>query len=125
MELTRWNQIQLIRTLYKKKGEVDTVNSGGFKGALQEKDYNAIVGLLSKINWDNISFPDIQCCDAPVVTILISYNNKAKRFRSMTPPKEVHELNKYLTDFLTNVSLPRYDKPLDFMVYDLRPDNNQ
>lgn len=124
MELTSSNQVQLIRTIYKKKGVVDTVNSGGFKGSLKENDYNKVVELLGKINWDSISFPDVQCCDRPVVSIILSYNNTDKRFRSMNPPAEARELINFLNDFLSHVSLPRYDKPMDFTAYELPPPMN-
>jgi hypothetical protein len=119
MNLSGFNKIQLIRTIYSRKGVIDTVNSGGFKGSLSERDYNKIVEMLSKINWEKLAFPDVQCCDLPVITILISYNNTSKRFKSMAPPLQIHELIKYLTEFSMNISLPRYDHPMDFEVYEL------
>jgi len=115
--------MQIRRRIYKKKGEVDTIFSGGFKGKLSESDFNKIVEELSKINWDTLTFPDVQCCDAPVVTILIRYNNKGKNFESMTPPPSTNKLIAYLVDFSLNVSLPRYNRPMDFEVAEPPPPN--
>jgi hypothetical protein len=39
----------------------------------------------------------------------------------MMPPDETKALITYLTDFLSHVSLPKYDKPMDFIGYELPP----
>jgi hypothetical protein len=121
MNLSSSKKIQLIRTVYSGKGEVDTLSSGGFKGELAKSDYSKIVDLMSKIDWDTVSFPAITCCDGPVITIMISYNDTYKTFTSMTPPQSTNEFINYLTDFLTHVSLPGYNKPMDFEAPTLPP----
>jgi hypothetical protein len=56
----------------------------------------------------------VLCCDSSIKTILISYNGKYKRFKSMTPPKEAIPLIDYLTQLSTQISLPKYERPIDF-----------
>ncbi len=126
MSLDENRQIQLVRQVYKGKGQADSAKSGSFKGSLTEADHNKIIDLLRKVDWDTLKFPEIYCCDGPVVTIMIEYNKESKTFRSMTPPQETEELIAYLKDFLLKISyLPEYDKPMDFKIPDLPPAKGQ
>lgn len=117
--------IQLIRRMFDNRGMTDTISSGSFMGKLSDKQYNKMVELLRKINWDTVVFPDNTCCDGTVVSIILSYNNTSKRFRSMSPPKETYALIDYLHDLAVNISLPACTKPMDFIRYDLPAPINQ
>lgn len=122
LEIDGFKNFQLIRQIVDNKGLIDTVASGGFKGQLSEGEYKKTVGILAKVDWDHITFPDVQCCDGPVVSIIISYyknGNKNRRFRSMTPPKEASAVIDYLEEMALKTNLPKYDKPMDFIGYEL------
>ncbi|MBC7626947.1 DUF6438 domain-containing protein [Ferruginibacter sp.] len=106
--------IKLIRVIYTSSGLYDSLQSGTFKGTLKDKDYDKLISQLKRYDFDSLQFPDVLCCDSSIKTILISYNGKYKRFKSMTPPKEATTLIDFLTQFSKKISLPRYDRPIDF-----------
>lgn len=106
--------IKLVRVVYTASGQYDSLQSGTFKGTLKDKEYNKFIQQLKKYDFDSLKFPEVLCCDSSIKTILISYNEKYKRFKSMIPPKEAIPLIDFLTDLSTKISLPRYDKPIDF-----------
>jgi hypothetical protein len=106
--------IELSRTIYKSKGNVDSTVSGNFKGTLNEKSYKKIVSLLEEVNWDTIVIPKVLCCDKPLKTIILSYNGESKKFKSMEVPKSITPLINYLINVATNEKLPVYNKAIDF-----------
>ena len=106
--------IELSRTIYSKKGVADTTRSGNYKGSLSEKDYGTLLTLLKQVDWGTITFPKVTCCDGPVKTIILTYNDKYKRYKSMTPPQETRKLIDFLTQLGTQIKLPAYDKAIDF-----------
>ena len=111
------SSVNLIRTIYLAKGVEDTVRSGGFKGKLDAKNYKQLITHLSEINWETIDFPNITCCDKPVIQILLTYDNKLHKYKSMTPTASAQKLIDFLTQLSTNIQLPRYNKPIDFESY--------
>jgi hypothetical protein len=70
--------------------------------------------LLKSSNMDAWNFPDVTCCDSSVKTILVSYNDKYKRFESVTPPTEADPVITFLMNLSTTVVLPRYKGIIDF-----------
>jgi hypothetical protein len=114
VHIGRNRNIEVSRQFYKGKVEPDTTNSGNFKGSVTEADYKQLLALVEKIDWETIDFPKVMCCDAPVRTIILSYNNKKFRFRSMTPPESTTELTKFLVQLASSTSLLRYDQPIEF-----------
>lgn len=106
--------IRLIRIFYQSKGVEDTVNSGSFKGSLDTKNYQKLQSLLKEVDWQAVTFPDVTCCDKPVVQILLTFDSKMHKFRSMQPPSSTHKLIEFLTHLSTTIKLPRYDKAMDF-----------
>jgi hypothetical protein len=106
--------IEVSRQFYKGKVEPDTTNSGNFKGSVSEADYKQLLALIAKIDWETIDFPKVMCCDAPVRTIILSYNNKKFRFKSMTPPESTTELTRFLVQLASSTGLQRYGQPIDF-----------
>lgn len=114
MNLYGDKRVELSRIIYTQKGQVDTSKSGNFKGELEDKDFEKLLSHLSKINWDTITFPEVYCCDGSIKTILISYNGKYKKFKSMTPPQVTQPLFDYLINLCSKVALTRYTKPIDF-----------
>lgn len=107
-------KIQLVRVIYNSKGQSDSSLSGTFKGTLQSKDYNKLIRHLKKCDFDSLKFPEVLCCDSSIKTLIVSYNEKYKRFKSMTPPLEASSLITFLTQLSTTVSLPKYNRPIDF-----------
>jgi len=117
LHLRKDKLIEVSRKIYKSKGVVDSSLSGNFIGVLDNKNYNRVLTLLSTINWDTLSFQNSWCCDASIKTILISYNGKYKKFKSMTPPEITFELFDDLIKLASKIKLTKYDKPLDFEDY--------
>lgn len=107
-------KVQLIRTVFQSKGVEDTAKSGGYKGILDEKQYDKLVSLLSKIKWSEVSFPDVKCCDKPVITIILYYNGGNKKLKSIEPAASTKDLISFLTDLGATMQLPKYDRPMDF-----------
>jgi hypothetical protein len=93
---------------------LDTAISGNYKGYLKDADFNNLITELQQVNWDTLKFNKRFCCDGSVKTLIISYNGKHKKFKSMFPPSQVNGLINYLVNLGSRLSLPRYGKPIDF-----------
>lgn len=107
-------RIELVRVLYKATGQVDSILSGAFKGTIKNKDYNKLIRLLKNCDFDSLKFPEVLCCDSSIKTIILSYNGKYKRFKSMIPPQEVNNLITFLMHLAKTISLPKYKGAIDF-----------
>jgi hypothetical protein len=108
--------IELMRTLFIAGGVKDTLHSGGFKGMLNAKTYRTLIALLEGVDWENTKFPDVRCCDGAFRQILLTYNNQTHTYQSMTPPPTTYKLITFLTNLGATITLPAYDKPIDFEV---------
>jgi predicted RNA binding protein with dsRBD fold (UPF0201 family) len=107
-------KIALIREIFKKKGIVDTVRSGAFKGVIDSSELTKLKSILSSVNWDTVKFPDRTCCDAPVIQILLTYNSKTRVYKSMDPPRSVIKVISYLQNLAVSIKLPEYKGAIDF-----------
>ncbi len=107
-------KIQLIRTIYKAKGLAETLLSGAFKGSVKDEDFVQLIDLLKKANLDSLNFPNVLCCDSSVKTLIVSYNQNYKRFKSMKPPKEAERLITFLIHLASTVTLSKYNGAIDF-----------
>jgi hypothetical protein len=114
MNIFNDKRIELSRTLFKGKGEEDSTRSGTYKGQLTQTEFDQLLKLIKEVNWDTVSFLEVTCCDRPVKTIIINYNGKYKRLKSMNPSEDTRELINYLTTLGTQVQLPVYNQPIDF-----------
>lgn len=114
MSINSDGKISLLRILFNKKGQIDTVRSGGFKGTLSSEEFSKLIMTLRTVNWQKVEFPNVTCCDGAVVQILISVNGNYRKLKSMTPPAEVNGVVKYLTNLATTVQLPTYKGAMDF-----------
>ena len=114
MNINSERKVQLIRTIYTKKGVSDTTRSGGYKGELSLKEYDQLLKFIKTVDWDNLKFEKVTCCDKPIKTIIIGYNGRSKQLKSMELPKETEKLVAYLTDLALNLKLPKYSRPMDF-----------
>jgi hypothetical protein len=111
-------RIEISREVFNKKGQSDSILSGNFKGYLTDEDFKKLIGFLEKINWDTLTYSKVLCCDGAIKTISLSYNDKYKRIKSMTLPQSTIDLSNYLTYLATKISIPKYDKPIDFEIYE-------
>lgn len=116
LNINSQKKTQLIRQIFKSKGVVDTSKSGGFKGELSQKDFDKLILLIKDINWDNVDWPKVTCCDLPIKTVMVGVNGFTKNFKSMKWPKEANKLIEFLTELGTSVKLPKYSGPMDFEV---------
>ncbi len=114
VHINKDRKMEVSRQFYKGKVEPDSTNSGNFKGVIPEQDYKQLLALLQKIDWDTINFPKVMCCDKPVRTFLLSYNNKNFKFKSMNPPESTNELTQFLVKLASSTSLAKYEGVIDF-----------
>ena len=75
---------------------VDSIKSGQFAGKLNDTLYNELIDILQTCNLKTLTFPEADCCDAPITTLIIYYNGKRKYLKSMFPPT----ISSKLIDFL-------------------------
>ena len=70
----------------------DTSKTGYFKGLIADTTFKHLLNEIQKIGIDSLTFDGANCCDAPIRTIIIYYNNKRKYLRSMFPPDKARNL---------------------------------
>ena len=107
LEIDSNRNISLNREVYKTKSGLDKNLSGQFKGTVNTEDYSNLKSLLQSCQIGTISFPAINCCDAPVITIIVYYNNKKAYLKSMVPPQAAGKLISFLTRIGTAGSLEK------------------
>ncbi|MDB5228068.1 MAG: hypothetical protein JWN78_2261 [Bacteroidota bacterium] len=66
--------------------EIDSSETGYFVGSVSDTLFNKLKIELAKIDLDNLNFDGQDCCDAPIITIIVYYDGKRKFLRSMFPP---------------------------------------
>jgi hypothetical protein len=79
---------------------VDSLKSGQFIGVLTDTLYNKLLNILKTCNLRTLDFQEIECCDAPIITLIIYFNGWRKYLRSMSPPPLANEL----IDFLYSIN---------------------
>jgi hypothetical protein len=107
MEIDSNRNIVLTREMYTSKSSIDKSRSGQFRGTISADDYKEIKDLLLACEITSMQFPPIYCCDAPVQTIIVYYNNNRKYLRSMMPPEKAHKLIAFLTQIGIQSSFER------------------
>jgi len=113
MRINAAGDISLTRTIYTGNG-VDTIRSGAFRGTLSQTEMAALRSILAAVAWEKIEFPGIRCCDAPIVQIILTVNNKYMKFKSMVPPEAVKETIACLKQLALHVKWPPYKGAIDF-----------
>ena len=101
LEIDSNRNIVLTREIYKSKSGIDRSLSGQFRGTISAEDYAEIKNLLQASELSSLQFPAVDCCDGPVKTIIVYYNNNRKYLRSMIPPEKAHKLISFLTQIGT------------------------
>ena len=98
------------RELFKTKSQADELYSGQFSGTLNIKTYHEIIRQLKTAQLDFLKFPDVDCCDGSIKTLIVYYNGQRKYFKSMTPPVIVGQLLENLSSIGIDKKLKRTSK---------------
>jgi hypothetical protein len=70
----------------------DTADMGDFKGMVTEQTFNELTRAMIKMNLDSLEYHGSNCCDAPLKTFTVYYNNgKSKGISVMFPPPIMHD----------------------------------
>ena len=105
LEIDNNKNLFVNREYYKTRGKIDKRFSGQFSGFLDQTKYNKLIELLQDCQLDTLEFPDVTCCDRPVITIIVYYNGRRKHLKSMTPPEKTKELISFLKEVGNDKSL--------------------
>jgi hypothetical protein len=92
LEIDSNKSVYVSREFYKTKSEVDSANSGRFKGVLTQDQNNKLIEVLKKSNLDSLEFTPVGIADVPETTIIIYYNGKRKYLKSERPSANANEL---------------------------------
>lgn len=114
IEVNRDGSTKLKRQFFTDKVEPINGRSGEFKGHISKTSLDELMLELSHSNYETLSFPNVDCCDAPIITIIIYAKGKRVYLHSMLPSKEAADLIKYLTQLATDVELPKATEKLEF-----------
>ncbi|MDB5200637.1 MAG: hypothetical protein JWQ27_46 [Ferruginibacter sp.] len=107
-------KIEFSRIIYKSKGRADTSLSHNFKGQLEESEFNYFIKLINQINWDTLTVANLDCCDAPIITIALSYAHEYRLYKSMQMPGSLNTLIRYLTNIAVTARLPIFHGKIYF-----------
>jgi hypothetical protein len=83
-----------------------------FKGKINDMLYDQLLTELAKT--DTVSFKGINCCDAPLKTIIAYYNGKRKYIETMFPPKEGENLISILYQISQTENLVKTTEKIEF-----------
>jgi len=92
LEIDSNKTIYVNREFYKTKSELDSANSGRFKGSLTQEQNTKLVEVLKKSNLDSLEFVPVGIADVPETTIIVYYNGKRKYLKSARPPAVANDL---------------------------------
>lgn len=89
----------------------DSSKIGYFQGRIADTTFKKLVNEIQTIGIDSLTFDGANCCDAPIKTIIIYYNNKRKYLQSMFPPNKARRLVSLLYEICSvNTFRPIHDK---------------
>ncbi|MBX2931341.1 MAG: hypothetical protein KF781_05275 [Chitinophagaceae bacterium] len=97
---------KLQRQFYAFGGKEIAANSGTFQGSMNKQSFKLLMKTLKNSQYEKLAFPNIDCCDAPVITIIIYANGKRTYLKSMMPLQEATELIQFLTELTKDINLP-------------------
>ncbi|MCC6634331.1 MAG: hypothetical protein IT251_02365 [Chitinophagaceae bacterium] len=106
IEINREGGTKLKRQFFNESATQTKERSGEFKGHISKEALDGLMLELNHSNYETLQFPNVDCCDAPVITIIVYAKGKKVYLRSMMPPKDAGDLIKYLTELTTTVELP-------------------
>jgi len=92
LEIDSNKAVYINREFYKTKSELDSANSGRFKGKLTPEQDSRLIEELKKSNLDSLEFAAVGIADIPETTIIVYYNGKRKYLKSVRPPAVANDL---------------------------------
>ncbi len=107
LEIDSTKAVYVNREFYKTKSEIDSANSGRFKGKRTPSQDSLLVDVLKKSNLDSLEFAPAGIADISETTIIVYYNGKRKYLKSATPPAAANELITTLKSIVNDKSLER------------------
>lgn len=105
--IERNRKIVVRREMFKTKSQADERYSGQFKGRLSPAIFNEIILQLKAAQLDSLKFPDVDCCDGSIKTLIVYYNGQRRYFKSMMPPETVQPLFEMLSSIAIDKKLKR------------------
>jgi len=107
LEIDSNKAVYVSREFYKTKSEIDSTNSGRFKGTLTQAQDKLLMEILKKSNLDSLEFAPVGIADVPETTIIIYYNGKRKYLKSERPPVAANDLITFLKSIGNDKKLER------------------
>lgn len=92
LEIDSNKAVYVNREFYKTKSQIDSANSGRFKGKLSPEQDKMLLAVLKKSKLDSLQFTPVGISDVSETTIIVYYNGKRKYLRSARPPVNASEL---------------------------------
>ena len=92
LEIDSNRAVYVNREFYKTKSEMDSANSGRFKGTLTREQHAKLIEVLKKSNLDSLEFATVGITDVSETTIIVYYNGKRKYLKSARPPAVANDL---------------------------------
>jgi hypothetical protein len=71
---------------------LDSEKMGYFVGHVSDSLYSELEKELRVVGLDTLTFNGVECCDLPVVTIVVYYDGKRKVLKSNQPPEGALQL---------------------------------
>jgi hypothetical protein len=113
LEIDSNRNVFVNRTYYKSKEETDSNYTGQFEEVLSQPAYDSLRELLKEVNLDSLKFPDIDCCDDVVQTLIVYYNGKRKYLKSMQPPPNAMDFLVFLRNIADDKTLQKSTKNIE------------
>ena len=113
LQIDRNCNILIIRHVYDSNGKVDERLTGNFKGKIDKRLYNNLIDTLIACDYANLKFPPEDCCDIPLITIIVYANGKRTKLSSIFPPDESKGLIYFLQDLGMKEPVPRTNDEID------------
>jgi hypothetical protein len=106
LEIDSDKVIKVNRQFFTERNIPMKTNSGSFKGILNDEKFNEVLAHLESSNYDSLKFPPVDCCDAPIITIIVYCNDKRTYLKSMEPPANANNFISYLDSLTSEIKLP-------------------
>jgi hypothetical protein len=107
LEIDSNRAVYVNREFYKTKSEIDSTNSGRFKGKLTREQDAQLLDVLKKSNLDSLEFVASNITDVSETTIIVYYNGKRKYLKSARPPAVANDLITLLKSIGSDKGLER------------------
>ncbi|MCZ2223983.1 MAG: DUF6438 domain-containing protein [Chitinophagales bacterium] len=115
LEVTADKNTKVQRQFFESRGKENAENSGAFEGKMSNYDFKNLMKTIKESNYEKLVFPNVDCCDAPIITIIIYANGKKTYLKSMMPPQEATNLIQYLTKLTSEIDLPTSTKKFELV----------